>query len=116
MEIAIIVKDYVDSCKEREPIFVKDVEVPIEYTNARDITFFRLEKDKKIKRYKKGIYYKPKVTMFGEVGIDTEQLILKQYIKKDDKINGYLTGPVVWNNWDITTQVPNRTWIATNLL
>lgn len=114
MDIAIMVKSYVDKCKEREPIFVRDVKVPTECRNARDITFHRLEKENKIRKYKKGIYYKPKVTIFGELGLDTQQLILKQYIKEDSNVNGYLTGPAIWNNWEITTQVPNRMWVATN--
>lgn len=115
MDVATIVKNYINNFKEREPIFVKDVTVPDKYINARDISFFRLEKENKIKTYKKGIYYKPKKTIFGELGIDTQQLIFKQYIKHIDITNGYLTGPVLWNNWKITTQVPNRTWVATNL-
>lgn len=114
MDIAMMVKQYVENCKEREPIFVKDIEVEDQYKNARDITFHRLEKENKIRAYKKGIYYKPKYTMFGELGINKEQLILKQYIKQANHINGYYTGPVLWNNWNITTQVPNRIWIANN--
>lgn len=109
-----MVKQHIENCREREPIFVRDIEVEEKYKNARDITFHRLEKDNKIRAYKKGIYYKPKYTMFGELGIDKEQLILKQYIKHANHINGYYTGPVLWNNWSITTQVPNRTWVATN--
>lgn len=111
-----MVKQYVENCKEREPILVRDVKVEDKYKNARDITFHRLEKENKIRTYRKGIYYKPKHTMFGELGIDKEQLIMKQYIKREGYINGYYTGPALWNKWSITTQVPNRTWIATNMI
>lgn len=116
MDIAKMVRRYVDNCKEREPIFVKKVKVPTECENERDLNFDRLERENKIRKYKKGIYYKPKVTVFGELGIDTEQLILKLYIKEDSNINGYITGPAIWNKWGITTQVPNRIWVATNLI
>lgn len=110
----MLVRKYIDNCKEREPIFVRDVKVVDKYKGARDTAFHRLEKENKIKSYKKGIYYKPKKTMFGELGIDTNQLILKKYIKHTNHIEGYLTGPVLWNNWNITTQVPNRMWVVTN--
>jgi hypothetical protein len=49
MDIAKKVKQYVDECKEREPILVKEVKVEDKYKNARDITFYRLEKENKIK-------------------------------------------------------------------
>ena len=53
--------------------------------------------------------------MFGELGIDINKLIEKQYIKDaNENIKGYITGPVIWNEWKITTKVPNRKWITTN--
>lgn len=40
--------------------------------------------------------------MFGELGIYTNKLIEKQYIKdENEKIKGYITGPVIWNEWRI---------------
>lgn len=116
MDIATKVRNYVDSCKEREPIFVRNIKVDDYRKNARNIAFHRLEKENVIKKYTKGVYYKPKITKFGELGIDIQQLILKQYIKEDKQVNGYLTGPILWNTWNITTQVPNKTWVATNLI
>lgn len=115
MDVATLVKKHIDNCKEREPIFVKDIVVTDENKNARNIAFHKLERNNIIKPYKKGIYYKPQVTMFGELGIDTNKLIEKQYIKDaNENIKGYITGPVIWNEWKITTQVPNRKWITTN--
>lgn len=115
MDVATLVKKHIDNCKEREPIFVKDIVVTDENKNARNIAFHKLERNNIIKPYKKGIYYKPQLTMFGELGIDTNKLIEKQYIKdENENIKGYITGPVIWNEWKITTQVPNRKWITTN--
>lgn len=116
MNITLMVRKHVDNCKERQPIFVKDVKVSVEYKNARNIAFYKLEKENKIRRFKKGIYYKPQITTFGELGVDIEQLIIREYIQENDNIYGYVTGPVLWNSWNITTQVPNRTWIATNCI
>ena len=115
MDVATLVKEYVDKFKEREPIFVRDIVVADENKNARNIAFHKLERNNIIKAYKKGIYYKPKITMFGELGIDINKLIEKQYIKdSNENIKGYITGPVIWNEWKISTQVPNRKWITTN--
>ena len=115
MDVAALVKKHVDNCKEREPIFVKDIVVTDENKNARNIAFHKLERSNIIRPYKKGIYYKPQVTMFGELGIDTNKLIEKQYIKDaNENIKGYITGPVIWNEWKISTQIPNRKCITTN--
>ncbi len=114
MKVTEIVRQHIDKCKEREPIFVQDVEVPKKHVNARNVAFYRLEKEKKVRHYEQGIYYKPKVTMFGELGVDQDQIIERKFIKKRKDTIGYVTGPKLWNNWDITTQVPNRVWIATN--
>lgn len=115
MDVATLVKKHIDNCKEREPIFVRDIVVTDENKNARNIAFHKLERNNIIKPYKKGIYYKPQVTMFGELGIDINKLIEKQYIKDaNENIKGYITGPVIWNEWKISTQVPSRKWITTN--
>lgn len=115
MNIAFLVREYVDSCKEREPIFVRNINVADINKNARDMEFHRLAKEGTIKRYKKGIYYKVKQTRFGELGIDKEELIIRKYIRNNNDIIGYITGPTIWNNWGLTTQVPNKKWIVTNV-
>ena len=114
MDVTNMVREYVDKCEEREPIIIKDIKVLKEYENARNVAFNRLYKEKVIKIFEKGIYYKPKKTLFGELGIDKNQLINKRYLNQGNHVMGYLTGPVLWNIWNITTQVPNRTWIANN--
>jgi len=114
VDVTNMVREYVDKCEEREPIIIKDIKVLKEYENARNVAFNRLYKEKVIKIFEKGIYYKPKKTLFGELGIDKNQLINKRYLNQGNHVMGYLTGPVLWNTWNITTQVPNRTWIATN--
>jgi hypothetical protein len=108
------VREHVETYNSGDPIFVRDVKVPKEYVNARNVAFSRLEKNQKIKLYKKGIYYKPELTVFGEIGIDEQQVIVKKYINENDQVIGYITGPALWNALGITTQVPNRLWVATN--
>ena len=58
MNVAGLVKKYVDGCDLRDPIFVSDVTVPEHFVNARNVAFSRLEKSNYIKLYRKGIYYK----------------------------------------------------------
>ena len=114
MNTAYEVKEYVNAHKEREPIIVKDLKVINK--NARDVAFHRLEESGLIKAYKKGIYYKPKKTPFGELGIDKNKLIVELYVEKKNEIIGYTTGPVLWNMWGVSTQLPKQKWITTNVI
>lgn len=115
MAIEQLVHRYVSNCKEREPIFVNDINVSDEEVYARNLAFHKLEEEKIIKLFKKDIYYKPKITPFGELGIDKELLIKREFlVDKANNVKGYITGPILWNEWNISTQIPNRKWISFN--
>ena len=115
MNTSYQVYEIINKYKNREPIFIKDLGISKQYRNARDCAIHKLQKRGIIKQYRRGIYYKPEKTIFGELGIDKEKLIRYKYIKqKNGKIEGYITGPTVWYNLNLTTQIPNRTWIVTN--
>lgn len=63
--------------------------------------------------YKKGIYYRTKVTPFGELGIDKEAVIADKYLVGD---NGYESGLYLLHKWGLTTQIPNEKVIVTNVV
>lgn len=65
-----------------------------------------------LRLYQKGIYYKTKITPFGEIGINQEQLITDKYILPHI---GYETGLTIINRLGLTTQIPKERMIATNL-
>ena len=65
-----------------------------------------------LRLYQKGIYYKTKITSFGEIGINQEQLISDKYILPHI---GYETGLTIINRLGLTTQIPKERMIATNL-
>lgn len=65
-----------------------------------------------LRLYQKGIYYKTKITPFGEIGINQEQLISDKYILPHI---GYETGLTIINRLGLTTQIPKERMIATNL-
>lgn len=64
-----------------------------------------------IKRYKKGVYYKPKKTIFGEIGPSEKAQI--NLILRDKTVNGYLSGSTIYNEWGLTTQISNEVVIVT---
>lgn len=69
-----------------------------------------VEKDV-IKRARKGYYYKPKVTVFGELK-PREEVLLSIYLFEKKKQVAYVTGTGLYNRLGLTTQVPNVIRIA----
>ncbi len=65
----------------------------------------RLLKKGKLERISPGVFFKPKMTVFGKLGPD-ESEILKLYLFEDNERVGYLTGPGLYNSMALTTQVP----------
>ena len=116
MIVTQVIKNRINEFKETEPILID--EVAKDFMSQRDAVYVainRLVRDGVIESYAKGIYYKPRKTRFGKVGIDKRLLIQKKYLIRNDEVLGYITGPEIWNNWGLTTQIPNRTWIAQNI-
>jgi len=57
-----------------------------------------------IRRASKGRFFKPKMTEFGELPLDSYQLV-KDLLEKNGKTIGYLTGYQIFNEFGLTTQV-----------
>jgi len=71
----------------------------------------RLTAEGIIRRAKKGIYYKPKQSAFGEVK-PREEVLLSRYLFDDNRQIGYITGIRLYNRLGLTTQVPNSVHVA----
>lgn len=77
--------------------------LPEEYVTAAK-AIERLQKKGVIKKLSKGIFYKPNVTIFGELK-PREEEILKPYLFEDGKRIAYITGTSLYNQLNLTTQV-----------
>ena len=64
-----------------------------------------------IKRARKGYYYKPKVTVFGELK-PREEVLLSIYLFEKKKQVAYVTGIGLYNRLGLTTQVTSSIRIA----
>lgn len=114
LDIENRVLSYIDTVEERDPIFFSDLYKDDMNINVIEPIIQKLKEDSVLSEYSSNIYYKPMNTPFGELGINKEKLITRLYLKNNDKIIGYATGPTVWNHFRLTTQIPNKRWIATN--
>ena len=71
----------------------------------------RLQKKGVIKKLSKGVFYKPKKTVFGELK-PKEKEILNLYLFENDKRIAYVTGTYLFNQLNLTTQIPSVLKIA----
>jgi len=73
-----------------------------------------LKTRKDLIRYKKGIYYKTKMTPFGNIPIDPFEIGINTYVRKQEKQIGYETGPSLSNLLGLTTLIPRYRYFASN--
>lgn len=64
-----------------------------------------------IRRARKGYYYKPKVSAFGEQK-PREDVLLALYLFDKNKQVAYVTGTRLYNRLGLTTQIPNSIRVA----
>lgn len=64
-----------------------------------------------VKRISTGLFYKPKLSMFGELSPREENLI-EPYLYEDGKRIAYVTGLSLYNRLGLTTQIPVTLKIA----
>ena len=114
MNIAHVVRERIEHYKETEPILIEEIVKGLDKDTVY-VAINRLAGEGIIENYAKGIYYKPKISRFGTIGLDKRKLIEKKYLRRDSTVLGYVTGPQVWNEWGMSTQIPNRVWIAQNV-
>ena len=73
----------------------------------------RMAKSGEISKLSKGKFYKPRRTQFGDLRPSAYQ-IAKDYIEKDGKLIGYITGYSAYNALGLTTQISSYIQIGTN--
>jgi len=111
MSIAKIIEEKVNSIEKGIVFTYKDLAIGKEEYSATSKAIERLIKKGIIKRISTGVFYKPKQTLFGELGPDEEKLITP-YLFSNGKRIAYVTGLLLYNKMGLTTQIPNEISIA----
>ena len=120
-KIMSLIEKYIDSIDYGEPIFSNDIhDYVINKIGKADKLVIneyirRYSKDNpNFLRYKKGIYYRAKSTLFGPSVINQMKLIDRIYLSEGNVVQGYETGPSLINKIGLTTQVPRYSFYASN--
>jgi hypothetical protein len=88
---------------------------PIDVSKHKSINkvLENLAKAGKIRRLSKGRFYKAKVTEFGELPPDSNQIV-KDLLTENGKSVGYITGYQIFADLHLTTQIPAILQIGAN--
>lgn len=90
-----------------------DFGVPPEQAGALAQSLSRLYKQGILRRVMKGLYYKPRMGLLGEVGPSYEKVLMKLLEIYRQNVS-YITGINVYNRMGLTTQVPKEFVIASD--
>lgn len=104
-----------DNYKKGEPIFLSDIR--IEGMTEENIRYHlkRLTDTKVIERFSAGVYYFPKVDVFGEkMLLSPETVAIHKYILRKGKPIGFYSGHTLANKMGLSMQVPLKEEITSN--
>lgn len=116
------IRQWIEAYPKNEPFFTDELaddlvkHFNISFSQAKFIVntnLNRLEGDV-IMRFNKGVYYKPKTTVFGQTKVNPMAIASKMYVYDHDEVIGYETGPSLLQQLGLTTLVPKYRYIATN--
>ncbi|MBZ9730748.1 DUF6088 family protein [Salegentibacter sp. JZCK2] len=111
MNIATSIKSKVDRINTGKVFTYDSLSIPQNEFSAAAKALSRLAARGVIKRYKNGMYYKPKQTIFGEIKPSEEEL-LYNYLFENGKQIAYITGLRLYNELGLTTQIPTSVRVA----
>lgn len=103
-EISALPKDYVFG--------IKDLCCDASTRQAASRALQRMASQGEITKLSNGRYYKPRQTMFGELKPSPAQ-IAKEFLVKEGRIIGYLTGGNAFSQLSLTTQISSEIQIGT---
>ncbi|MDR0334403.1 MAG: hypothetical protein LBH69_00750 [Methanomassiliicoccaceae archaeon] len=120
----VLAEEYIDHADHLVPITNEDVcdyvaavtGKPQEAVRmAVNMAMSRLEKMRTdLFRFRNGVYYRSKETVFGYSPLNPSLVIQKKYITDGEDVIGYETGPSLLNKAGLTTLVPAYCSVATN--
>jgi len=113
MSTAERIKDKVSSFDEGTTFKYDQLGIDNSEYGAATKAMERLIANDVVKRISKGLFYKPKKSVFGDLKPNEEQLI-KLYMYEGDNRIAYITGLSLYNRMGLTTQVPKTVTLACN--
>ena len=114
MKVVDIVRNRIDRFAEGYVFTYSDFDIDVKNADALKVALYRLVRSGKIERLSKGKFYKPRKGILGNLKPD-EYEVVKDLLKENGKLIGYITGYSVFNYLNLSTQIPNIIQIGTNI-
>lgn len=92
---------------------VSDFDCDVSQREAAARALQRMAENGEISKLSNGKYYKPRVTVFGNLKPSPAQ-VAKEFLVKDGRVIGYLTGATSFSQYSLTTQISSGIQIGTN--
>lgn len=113
MIISDKIKEKVRNTPDGVILTVADFGIEAEYQQALVMALSRMVRSGELEKVSKGKYYKPKKTVFGQLG-PSQSEVAKDFLMKGDKIVGYVTGTAAFASMGLTTQISSSLLIGTS--
>lgn len=102
------------ACIEPTKVFtIEDLDFPREWRENVRIKLGRMVKLGVLEKAGRGKYYKPKTSVFGNIGPSSYEIV-KDLIHDNGVLSGYVTGYTIWNQMGLTSQISNVIMIGTS--
>lgn len=111
MKISEIIAEKVKHMSEGSPFGYADLGLDRPQYAAAAKALERQVAEGSLRRYAKGRFFKPRKTLFGDVGL-SEKDILRSRLYIQGRQVGYVTGTALYREMGLTTQVPSVIQIA----
>lgn len=102
------------ACIEPTKVFtVEDLDFPWDWRENVRIKLGRMVKLGVLEKAGRGKYYKPKTSVFGNIGPSSNEIV-KDLLHNNGVLSGYVTGYTIWNQMGLTSQISNVIMIGTS--
>jgi len=115
MKATDIINDKINRLPTGYVFTYEDFNLQVDKIDALTKALSRMVQEGKIRKLSPGRFYKPKVSVFGELKPEIFQVV-KDLLEQNGKVVGYLTGYSFYNQLGLTTQVSGIIQIGTNEL
>lgn len=113
MVAAQLIENKIAGIEPAKVFTIDDLGFPPDWWENVRVKLGRMVKSGLLERVGRGKYFKPKKTMFGDIGPNQSEVV-KDLMYDDGVLSGYITGYSVWNQMGLTSQISNIIVVGTS--
>jgi hypothetical protein len=114
MNVTQTVNQQIDRMQPGKLFSYQDISSYAEHSGAVIKAISRNSKKLGLVKIKKGLFYKSEVGRFGPMAPKNNDVI-NYFTSRSNRTVGYVTGPALYYQWGLTTQIPAEVNIATSI-